>query len=139
MIQQCFRSAKAACKNQIRYDPERLLYCLILHMKSPTTYEMLRDNKILPLPSESTIYKYMKKARSQGGFDPRYLALFAKRMEILIKLDPRNKFGILSLDEMHVREGLETGSDMTFFGVENVNYSVFSEATAQMHPKRRRH
>lgn len=53
------------CKSRMghRYSDEWLILCLILHMKSPATYRLLRETNMLPLPCRSSIknelnYKY---------------------------------------------------------------------------------
>lgn len=38
-----------------RYSEDWIILCLLFHTKSPTAYNLLRDNKILPLPATSTI------------------------------------------------------------------------------------
>lgn len=84
----------------------------MLHMKDSSTYNMLKDNKVLPLPHESIIYTYMKRAPTQGG---------------------------KSLDEMHTREGLDVDTQhMTFSGLGSFDYSVLPEMTNQMYPKKQR-
>lgn len=41
-----------------RYSDKWILLCLLFHMKSPKGYHFILDNKILPLPSPSTIRRY---------------------------------------------------------------------------------
>lgn len=41
-----------------RYSDKWILLCLLFHMKSPKGYDFILHNKILPLPSPSTIRRY---------------------------------------------------------------------------------
>lgn len=40
-----------------RYNEEWILLCMLMRMKSPTTYNFLRDNQILPLLCIRTIQR----------------------------------------------------------------------------------
>lgn len=51
-----------------RYSRNYLFDCTLLKIKSASTYRHLRNRKILPLPSESTIYRYLKKLKPSFGF-----------------------------------------------------------------------
>lgn len=54
--------AAAKCKDAKkgrRYSEEWLLLCMLLHMRSPTGYNFLRNNNIVPLPCVRTIRKYV--------------------------------------------------------------------------------
>lgn len=54
--------AAAKCKDAKkgrRYSEEWLLLCMLLHMRSPTAYNFLRNNNIIPLPCVRTIRKYV--------------------------------------------------------------------------------
>ncbi|KAI9556036.1 hypothetical protein GHT06_018603 [Daphnia sinensis] len=52
---------KAELKNSesMRYDPEFLLECVLLRIKSKSTYDHLRSNHILPLPSPQAIRRLL--------------------------------------------------------------------------------
>lgn len=41
-----------------RYSDKWILLCLLFHMRSPKGYDFILNNKILPLPSPSTIRRY---------------------------------------------------------------------------------
>ena len=53
----------------MRYEIEWLLECLLIGVKSPATYEHLRVNKILPLPSEDTLRKMISSMSPEFGFN----------------------------------------------------------------------
>ncbi|XP_076299767.1 uncharacterized protein LOC143218463 [Lasioglossum baleicum] len=59
IIKECLRASKYKSPKGNRYNNEWLLLCLLLYKKSPTTYNFLRNNKILPLPAHSTVTKYV--------------------------------------------------------------------------------
>lgn len=42
----------------VRYDKEWILQFMLIHLKSPTTYEFIRNQKLLPLPCVRTIRRY---------------------------------------------------------------------------------
>lgn len=44
------KDAKVRC-----YSEDWIILCLLFHTKSPAAYNLLRNNKILPLPATSTI------------------------------------------------------------------------------------
>lgn len=54
-IQAMIEATKHKNSKGNRYDEEWILLCMLIHMKSPTTYNFLRDNQILPLPCVTTI------------------------------------------------------------------------------------
>lgn len=85
--------------NGLRYSHKWIMNCLLLHIKSSAAYNMLRANKILPLPSRSTICRYLKSSNAKCGFDP---AFFSTLKERLAKLPCMARHGILCFDEMKV-------------------------------------
>ena len=87
-----------------RYSHEWLLTCLLLHIRSPKTYNLLRNNNILPLPCKSVICKYLKSSKVGCGFNENFFALFEKELSIYPELA---KNGILSFDEMQVQAAVE--------------------------------
>lgn len=54
-IQEMIEAAKHKNLRGLRYNEEWILLCMLIHMKSPTTYNFLRDNKILTVPCVRTI------------------------------------------------------------------------------------
>lgn len=55
VISEILKAAK--CKNARgrRYSEDWLLLCIIFHMRSPASYRLIRDTKVLPLPAISTV------------------------------------------------------------------------------------
>jgi hypothetical protein len=65
----------------MRYEAVFLLEALMLKMKSNAAFKHLRNNKILPLPSASTIRKLISSSNCHFGFNE--LAL--ENIEIALK------------------------------------------------------
>uniref|UniRef100_A0A0C9RM27 T_2 protein n=1 Tax=Fopius arisanus TaxID=64838 RepID=A0A0C9RM27_9HYME len=103
VIKQIFNSAKRKNRNGKRYEEEWMVWCLLLHMRSASEYELLRDHGILPLPCSRTIRRYLSKINTHCGFDPQFFNL------LKIALDEKTeqqKHGLLLLDEMKTRESI---------------------------------
>lgn len=129
------KSAKNVKKTQNRYAPEWTLRCLLLYIKSPTTYKILRQLNILPLPCKSTILRYLKLSHSLGNFDARHLAMFERKLKLLMLRDPRYQYGLLCIDEMHVREALQLDtSTNSFTGIVDFEYEVSTKAMEKVFP-----
>lgn len=96
--------------------------CLLLYIRSTATYNLLRENKILPLPAKSTVCKYLHTSNTGCGFDDNFFTLFKKKLE---KLPEHARHGILTFDEIQLRSSLEVNvKNMKFnglidFGMEN--------------------
>ena len=98
-----------------RYSHEWLLLCLLLHIRSSATYNMLRNNGILSLPAKSTISKYLHESNTGCGFDARFFELFKKQLECY---PPIARSDIISFDEILVRSSIEVDmKTMTFNGL----------------------
>ena len=54
-IREIFKAAKVKDPKGRRYSDDWIILCVLLHMRSPVTYRMIHDNKILPVPSVRTI------------------------------------------------------------------------------------
>lgn len=87
----------------MKYDAGFLLQCLLLKMKSSTTYKHMRDNKILPLPSPSTIRRLLSSSDCKFGFNE--LALNSIKRE-LDGLPLSQRWGSLMWDEMSLKKDL---------------------------------
>ena len=79
----------------------------------------MRDNNILPLPSKTTITKYLKSSNTGCGFDENFFSLFKEQILTYPEL-ARN--GTLSFDEMQVRSAVDVNvQSMTFDGLLDFN------------------
>ncbi|XP_071644830.1 uncharacterized protein [Temnothorax longispinosus] len=122
LIRECISTARKKSSTNNRYSNEWMLTCLLLHIRSTATYNMLRENKILPLPSKSTICRYLRSSNTGCGFDEKFFTLFKIKLG---KLPEDARHGILTFDEIQLRASLEINvKNMKFdglidFGTEN--------------------
>ena len=54
-IQEILKASKANDPRGRRFSDEWIVLCVLLHMRSPVTYRMIRDLKILPIPCDRTV------------------------------------------------------------------------------------
>lgn len=113
LIRQCVAAAKNENPKNRKYDKEWLLLCLLLHIKSTSAYNFIRINEILPVPSKSTICRYLRASNTGCGFDKKFYALLKKKFETLPCLA---RHGIISFDEMTVRTDLDVDFKTMKFG-----------------------
>lgn len=117
LIEECFAAGKVKSSHGRRYSHEWLLLCLLIYIRSSATYNMLRTNNILPLPSKSTIIKYVRASKSNCGFDDQFFAMFEKQLLLYPEIS-RN--GVLTFDEIVVRKSIEVDmKTMTFAGLQD--------------------
>ena len=57
-----------------KYHPMIIRFCLSLASKYASTYDELRDSKILTLPSRRTLRDYKNAIRPKEGFNPEIIA-----------------------------------------------------------------
>lgn len=74
LIKECYETARYKRKTSRHYTLEWLSTCLLLHVRSPTAYEFLRTNDIIPLPHVSTIKKYLSRENIQCGLDKNFFS-----------------------------------------------------------------
>lgn len=89
--------------HSMRYDGGFLMQCLLLKLKSSSTYHHLRKNKILPLPSSSTIRRRLSSSHCKFGFNELALENIKKA---LANLPPCNRWGCLMWDEVSLKKDL---------------------------------
>ena len=63
-----------------RYSEKWILLYLLFHMRSPKGYDFILNNKVLPLPSPSTIRRYLSCIESCCGFDSSFFEMFKTKM-----------------------------------------------------------
>ncbi|KAI9565054.1 hypothetical protein GHT06_008801 [Daphnia sinensis] len=94
---------KAECKNgkSMRYDPEFLLECILLRIKSKAAYDHLKQQKLLPLPCADTIRKLLSCMTCTFGLN----AYALNAIKNFIGKKPRAmRYGSLVWDEMSLAE-----------------------------------
>lgn len=103
---------KSKHKKGIRYDSKWILECLLLRMKSKSTYEHLRSNNILPLPCKEMLRKLISGLSCNFGFNKFALDAIGNNF----KGKPLNeRFGSLVFDEMSITQDLEFNEDLLQF------------------------
>ncbi|KAH7979516.1 hypothetical protein HPB49_009713 [Dermacentor silvarum] len=100
-IMQCFEAASRKSLKGVRYNPEWLLECILMHMKRPRLYEPVRREKILVLPSRTCLRKYMRQHESTFGFNAAVLSGIAKKTQNMSELE---RHGGIIIDEMKLAE-----------------------------------
>ena len=122
--QQQLKAASIKDKRGMRWHPAMIRWCLYLHHKSSGCYATLRNSSVLTLPSDRTLRNYRHSSSSRAGFSKETdLELF----EAIAQQKPKHlaKYVGLTLDEMHVKEGLffdkHTGSLVGYSDLGEVN------------------
>ncbi|XP_043468847.1 uncharacterized protein LOC122502731 isoform X1 [Leptopilina heterotoma] len=127
VINEILSASKVKDAKGRRYTEDWIILCLLFHTKSPTTYNLLRDNKVLPLPATSTIRRYLSLIQTPCGFDDSFFKLLNERLS---ELPDEYKHGVLLVDEMGTRKNLRLDQKkmkilgLTDFGDEELNKSV---------------
>ena len=132
--QQQLKAASVKGKSGMRWHPAMIRWCLYLHHKSSGCYSTLRNSGVLTLPSDRTLRDYKHSSTSRIGFS---YELDLELFEAVAKLRPQNlaKYVGLTLDEMHVKEGLffdkHTGTLIGYSDLGEVN-SLLSDYGQQL-------
>ncbi|XP_071642190.1 uncharacterized protein [Temnothorax longispinosus] len=107
-------ASKRDTKNR-RYSEEWTMLCMMMNIRSPSYYEFLRKNNILPLPCIRTVRSYWSLIDIKCGFDEQFQRLLKKHFE---DKTPLERHGILLLDEIHLRNSLAVCSrNLTYVGL----------------------
>lgn len=115
-----------------RFSQTTIKYCIVLQARSPGTYDIIREETILILPSPKTLKGYTGSSYGEEGFTD----LMKRRLEMEAKnLDPLELIGSLQIDEMQLKAGLVyqrntqkyVGKANTLSGVEGVTQEVSEE------------
>lgn len=118
VIEEIINGAKRKSSKGNRYTEDWLLLCMLMHIRSPALYNMMRNNDILPLPCSRTISNYFALIDTKCGFDPKFLKLFKKYMSRKTGIQ---KDGILLVDEVAVREAIKVNTTtLTFQGLSDM-------------------
>ncbi|KAH6947323.1 hypothetical protein HPB50_018381 [Hyalomma asiaticum] len=96
------------------FDKEWMLECILLKMRSPNLYEYIRKQKILVLPSRTTIRKYLSSYMGSFGFHESMLQTLRKKTSVM---DTFKCQGGLIVDEMSlsVHLSVDTSGKITGF------------------------
>lgn len=132
LIEEIISISKAKTSKGARYSPSWLLTCLILYIRGPKSYNLLRSMEILPLPCKSTILRYLKSSNSGVGFDDQFFKIFQNRLNIIQSKIPNSHHGILCFDEMKVKTAYGVNvKTMAFDGLVDYGPSVNAQDIAE--------
>ncbi|XP_077496128.1 uncharacterized protein LOC144107018 [Amblyomma americanum] len=98
-----FKASSRKSTRGMKFSNEWVLECLIMKMKSARLYEHLRKEKILVLPSKSTLRKYLQLYRTGFGFSEKIFEVISKTTSTM---DNFSRHGGLIVDEMKLSEHL---------------------------------
>ena len=97
----------ATLKNSksMRWHPLMIRWCLYLRHLSGSAYETLRESGVIKLPSQRTLRDYTYYTKATVGFSSDVDEQISKAAKI-DQCPEREKFIIILMDEMHIKEGL---------------------------------
>ncbi|CAH1710606.1 unnamed protein product [Aphis gossypii] len=125
IIEEIVSAAKISNPKGRRYSDEWIMLCMLLHIRTPSGYNFCKKNDILPLPSVSSLRRYLAMIDTACGFDKNFFTLFKKHLE---RKTTMQKHGIILVDEISVREALTVCSKtLTYKGL--VDYGEEYKAT----------
>ncbi|XP_064401712.1 uncharacterized protein LOC135347608 [Halichondria panicea] len=104
--QQLIAMSKPSSKAKgVRYHPLMIRWCLYLQYHSSGAYNLLRESGILKLPSSRTLRDYTHFASAKRGFSVEVDKMLIDASKVA-SCPEREKYVLLLLDEMHVKEDL---------------------------------
>ncbi|XP_022162716.1 uncharacterized protein LOC111028395, partial [Myzus persicae] len=83
IIQEIINASKVMNTKNRRYSENWILLCILLKIRSSTTYRFLREQEVLPLPCPRTIRKYLSMINIQCGFDKKFFQILKKKLVYL--------------------------------------------------------
>lgn len=115
VVKEIFAAARKRNARDRRYTDEWIMLCLLLNIRSPSEYEFLRKNNILPLPCTKTIRSYFSLINIKCGFDEDFSKLIEKHFA---SKTPLQRHGVLLLDEINLRKSVAVCSrNLTYVGL----------------------
>ncbi|KAE9522438.1 hypothetical protein AGLY_017163 [Aphis glycines] len=131
IIQEIINSSKVANSKNRRYSEDWILLCILLKIRSSSTYGFLKNQDILPLPCQSTIYKYLSLIKTQCGFDEQFFQLLKKKISTL---NSNERHGMIIFDEIFLRESLKVNTrELTYSGLEDFGRETESSGMKANH------
>ena len=130
-------------KTGMRYEAEYMLECLLLHIRSPTAYEHLKTNQMLPLPDPDHVRRLIGALACKFGFHDFAVKAIAAHLKgkkcfgmiVLIKknsgvLNYFLSIGSLILDEISITPDLYfNAQSLQMEGI--TNHAVYEDGDAQ--------
>lgn len=88
-IEACLKASKVKDSRGIRYTNRWVYECLLIRIKSRKTYEHLRVNKILALPTLKTLCNYIKHVKGCFGFQSQIFECLKEKAAFMESSDRR--------------------------------------------------
>lgn len=86
-----------------------------MNIRSPSYYEFLRKNDVLPLPCKRTIRSYFSLIDMKYGFDEQFAKLLKKHFDTK---SPMQRHGVLLFDEINLWKSIAVCSkNLTYVGL----------------------
>jgi hypothetical protein len=106
------KKASSTKKHGMRYDTEFLMECLLLMIRSKKAYMKIRERRLLPLPSISTLRRLLSCMPCSFGLNEFALNAIKKNLEGKTRA---MRYGSLVWDEMAIKEDLTFNSQKLQF------------------------
>ena len=117
-IKQIVATAKVENAKGRRYSEEWIMLCILMNIRSPSYYEFLRKNEILPLPCSNTVRNYFSLMGSDCGFDKGFFEILGKHFKAK---DLLKRNGIIVADEINLRRAVAVSSrNLTYQGISDL-------------------
>lgn len=78
-------------KRGMRYSKRWILECILISIKSRTSYSHLRSHNILPLPTLATLKLYLTNMKPRFGFDPAVFNILKRKSASMKPEERRGK------------------------------------------------
>ena len=123
------RASSVTDARSMRWDPLMVQWCLYLRHLSSSAYEMVRESGIIKLPSQRTLRDYTHHTKAIVGFSKEVDSQIVAATN-LHTCEEREKYVLLIMDEMHIREDLvydkQTGNQFSIsYSFHIPNYLLF--------------
>ncbi|XP_050062945.1 uncharacterized protein LOC126552296 [Aphis gossypii] len=101
VVYACFNAAKNKSTKGRRYTVTWIYECLLMRIKSPKLYRKTRKDNTLPLPSYTTLQRYIKKIHPVYGFSEAAFEVMGLKTKDMSEME---RHGCLLLDKMKLSE-----------------------------------
>lgn len=103
LIKEIINAAKVSNPRGRQYSEEFIMLSLLMNIRSPSYYNFLRNNKIIPLKCMKTIRAYLSRFSDKCGFDEDFFKLHEKSFAAK---DPKHPHGVVLLDEINLSKSI---------------------------------
>ena len=122
----------------MRWHPLMIKWCIYLRAHSQGAYETLRQSKCIELPSQRTLRDYTHHLKPGPGFSAGVDLQLQSAVQIQ-KCEEREKYVLLLLDEMHVKQDLvynkSTGELVDFVNLGDINAHLLALEKSLLSPE----